>query len=291
MRRSTRCLFSLCCVPLALGAYVATGFAQGGAAPGGAAPGGAARNPSAAAPSAASPAATAASRTILAIGAHAGDMELTTGAVLLAAAKRGDRVVILHLTLGEGGNPKLAPAVYGEQKRREAEAVARSLGAEVLFGPYRDGEIPNDEAARRYVADVMRQVKPTQVLTHWKESLHKDHWITSAIVQEAVLLAALPGVQLAHPAHRGIRAVWYADNWEDATNFTPFVYVKVSETLDAWRDAVAQYEFARGAIAGFPYVDYYTALATVRGAVVYKGKAVAFAVEPEARRRVLDALP
>jgi hypothetical protein len=25
--------------------------------------------------------------------------------------------------------------------------------------------------------------------------------------------------------------------------------------------------------------------------VVYKGKAVAFAVEPEARRRVLDALP
>jgi hypothetical protein len=25
-----------------------------------------------------------------------------------------------------------------------------------IFGPYRDGEIPNDEAARRYVADVIR---------------------------------------------------------------------------------------------------------------------------------------
>jgi LmbE family N-acetylglucosaminyl deacetylase len=141
------------------------------------------------------------------------------------------------------------------------------------------------------VADVLRQVKPTHLITHWKESLHKDHWITSAVVQEAVLLAALPGVQLAHPAHRGIRAVWYADNWEDATNFTPFVYVKVTESLDAWRAAVSKYEFARGTIAGFPYVDYYTALATVRGAVVYKGKAVAFAVEPEARRRVLDSLP
>ena len=230
-------------------------------------------------------------RTILAIGAHAGDMELTAGAVLLGAHQRGDRVVILHLTLGEGGNPKLSPAEYGAQKRREAEAVAKDLGAEVIFGPYRDGEIPNDDAARRYVADVMRQVKPTHLITHWKESLHKDHWITSAIVQEAVLLAALPGVQLAHPAHRGIRAVWYADNWEDATNFTPYVYVKVTESLDAWRAAVSKYEFARGAIAGFPYVDYYTALATVRGAVVYKGKAVAFAVEPEARRRVLDSLP
>ncbi|MFA6167206.1 MAG: PIG-L family deacetylase [Gemmatimonadaceae bacterium] len=235
--------------------------------------------------------APAPARTILAIGAHAGDMELTAGAVLLGAHQRGDRVVILHLTLGEGGNPKLSPAEYGAQKRREAEAVGKDLGAEVIVGPYRDGEIPNDDAARRYVADVMRQVKPTHLITHWKESLHQDHWITSAIVQEAVLLAALPGVQLAHPAHRGIRAVWYADNWEDATNFTPYVYVKVTESLDAWRAAVSKYEFARGAIAGFPYVDYYTALATVRGAVVYKGKAVAFAVEPAARRRVLDSLP
>ncbi|MBW7934365.1 MAG: PIG-L family deacetylase [Gemmatimonadaceae bacterium] len=230
-------------------------------------------------------------RTILAIGAHAGDMELTTGAVLLQAHERGDRVVLLHLTLGEGGNPKLTPAAYGEQKRREALSVAQRLGAEVIFGPYKDGEIPNDESARRYVADVMRTVRPTMVITHWKESLHKDHSITSAIVQEAVLLAALPGVQLAHPAHRGIRTVWYADNWEDATNFTPFVYIKVSDQLAAWRAAVSEYEFARGAIAGFPYVDYYTALATVRGAVVYKGQAVAFAVEPEARRRVLDSLP
>jgi len=230
-------------------------------------------------------------RTILAIGAHAGDMELTAGAVLLGARQRGDRVVILHLTLGEGGNPKLAPTAYGAQKKREAEAVAGDLGAEVIFGPYADGQIPNDEAARRYVADVMRQVKPTLVITHWKESLHKDHTVTSAVVQDAVLLASLPGVALAHPAWRGIRSVWYADNWEDATGFTPYVYVKVTDTLAAWRAAVAKYEFARGAIAGFPYVDYYTALATVRGAVVYKGQAVAFGVDPEARRRVLDALP
>ena len=59
-------------------------------------------------------------RTILAIGAHAGDMELTAGALLIKQHKLGDRVVILHMTLGEGGNPRLSPAVYGAQKRREA---------------------------------------------------------------------------------------------------------------------------------------------------------------------------
>jgi hypothetical protein len=54
---------------------------------------------------------------------------------------------------------------------------------------------------------------------------------------------------------------------------------------------VTGYEFARGATSGFPYIEYYTALATVRGAVVFKGQAVAFAVEPEGQRRVLDSLP
>src|SRR5690349_6090516 len=59
-------------------------------------------------------------RTVLAVGAHAGDMELTAGAVLAKARREGARVVLLHLTLGEGGNPRLSPEAYGAQKRREA---------------------------------------------------------------------------------------------------------------------------------------------------------------------------
>lgn len=230
-------------------------------------------------------------RTILAIGAHAGDMELTTGAVLAGAQARGDRVVLLHLTLGEGGNPARSPAAYGEQKRREALAVGAALGAEVRFGAYRDGALPNDEATRRYVADVIRDVRPTHVFTHWKDGMHKDHVAASAVVRDAVLLASLPGVVTDHPAWRGVRAVWYADNWEDALGFTPFVYVAVGDSFDTWRTAVAQYEFVRGEISSFPYLDYYSALATVRGAVAGKGRAVAFAIEPFGQRRVLDSLP
>jgi len=133
-------------------------------------------------------------RTILAIGAHAGDMELTAGAVLIKQHKLGDRVVILQMTLGEGGNPRLSPGVYGAQKRREALAADSVIGAETIFAPYRDGEIPNDEAVRRYVADVIRTVKPTYIITHWSHSIHKDHANTSVIVQDAVLLASLEWV-------------------------------------------------------------------------------------------------
>jgi len=229
-------------------------------------------------------------RTILAIGAHAGDMELTAGAVLLKQRELGDSIVLLHLTLGEGGNPKMPPAQYGEQKRREAQAAAALLGAKVIFGPYRDGELPNSEEARRYVAEVIREVKPTLVITHWKNSIHPDHSNTHAVVEDAVLLASLDGVKLASPPHRGVR-LWYAENWEDAEQFSPYLYVDVSAQMDKWRQLVSSYAFVRGGISTFAYLDYYGGLATVRGAEAHRGKAEAFDIDPLGKRRVLDAVP
>jgi LmbE family N-acetylglucosaminyl deacetylase len=230
-------------------------------------------------------------RTILAIGAHAGDMELTAGAVLIKQRKLGDRIVILQMTLGEGGNPRVSPAIYGAQKRREALAADSVIGAETIFAPYRDGEIPNDEATRRYVADVIRGVKPAYVITHWSHSIHKDHGNTSLIVKDAVLLASLEGVVSNHPPHRGVRGVYFADNWEDAESFSPYVYVGVDDEIAQWRDAVTKYEFVRGRISSFRYLDYYDALSTVRGAVSGKGRAVAFDIDAFGKRRVLDSLP
>jgi Tol biopolymer transport system component len=102
-------------------------------------------------------------------------MENTAGAILACHKRLGDSVVILHLTLGEGGNPRLAPAAYAEQKKREALAAAAALGAEVIFGPYQDGQLPVSDEAVRYVADVIREVKPTHVITHWRKSLQLSY--------------------------------------------------------------------------------------------------------------------
>lgn len=223
-------------------------------------------------------------RTFLAVGAHAGDMELTAGPLLAKQAMRGDRIVILHLTLGEGGNPKLDSKVYGEQKRREAVDAAKALGAEVIFGPYRDGELPNDDDARRYVAGVIRDVKPTHIITHWKNSMHKDHAAASAVARDAVLLASLSG-------WRGVRSVWFTENWEDAEGFSPYIYIDTTGATDKWREAVTKYEFVRGGVSTFAYLDYYTALATIRGAEARKKSAVAFDIEPYGKRRVIDEIP
>lgn len=230
-------------------------------------------------------------QTILAVGAHAGDAELTSGPLLVHQQQRGDRIVILHMSLGERGHPGMAPAEYAEQKRREAEEAASVIGAEVRFGPYQDGSVPDDEEARRYVAEIIRQVKPAYVLTHWKESLHRDHTATNAIVEDAVLLASLQDAGLPDPPFRGVRGIYYAENWEDAGEFRPYVYVDVSAAEATWREAVLKYEFVRGDISSFPYLDYYEALHVVRGAEARTERAVAFEIAASGKKRILHELP
>ncbi len=229
-------------------------------------------------------------KTVLAIGAHAGDMEVSCGAVLYKHAQQGDRVVLLHLTLGEGGNPRMTPAAYGEQKRREAEAIARAMGAEVLFGPYRDGELPVSDEARLFVADAIRTVKPTHIVTHWRNSIHKDHAAAYVLTMDAVLLASLESVDTGHERHRGVRAIYFTENWEDPEGFAPYFLVDVSAQLNAWQSWITTYEFIKGGISSFAYLDYYTALARVRGAVAGTTYAVAFDVDPFEKRRVVGEL-
>lgn len=230
-------------------------------------------------------------KTILAVGAHAGDIEVTCAAVLAKHTKKEDRAVLLHLTLGEGGNPKMTPSAYGEQKRFEALSAAKVIGAEVLFAPYKDGELPNDEQIRRYVADVIRRVKPTHVLTHWRKSIHKDHSNTHLIVNDAVLLASLEGVVTDHPRHRGVKGIYFTENWEDPEDFKPYFYVDISNELGIWKECVTQYEFIKGGISAFPYLEYYESLARVRGAEAGVRYAQAFDAEPFEKKRVVEVLP
>ena len=61
-------------------------------------------------------------KTILAIGAHVGDMELTAGALLASCAVSGGRAVTLALTAGEKGAPAGADVLeYRKNKVAEAE--------------------------------------------------------------------------------------------------------------------------------------------------------------------------
>jgi hypothetical protein len=100
----------------------------------------------------------------------------------------------------------------------------------------------------------------------------------------------LEGVKTDHPPHRGVRGIYFAENWEDAEGFRPYLYVDTSDARDAWLEAIRSYEFVRGGISSFSYQSYYDALASVRGAEARKTRAVAFDIDESGKKRVLDRL-
>jgi len=222
---------------------------------------------------------------ILAIGAHAGDVEISMGMALAHHVNLGKRVAICHLTAGEKGHPTLSPEEYARQKREEADAAAAVLGAPLYMLSWKDAELPVNEEVKLALCDVIRDCRPDVILTHWQRSIHKDHTACHENIADAIFYAALKAMVREKPAHFA-RALYYAENWEDWEGFVPELYIELSEAdMVLWQRVVDKYALFRGEIVKFPYVDYYRALARVRGIEMYVPLATAFALPSSARRR------
>lgn len=226
----------------------------------------------------------------MAIGGHVGDMELTAGGVLASQSLKGDRIITVALTGGERGNPPhLSVAEYREQKVREAKAFAEMLGGEAIVLDYADGELPVNETVKFQVADLIRQYKPDVLITHWKNSMHKDHANTHLIVKDAQFYAGLPSIERELPAHYAA-GPYYAENWEDDIEFNPYVYVEVTpEGFELWQKAIEFHWFVTGS-KSFKYKEYYEHLKAARGKIARRQYAEAFEVDPMAKRVIRDSL-
>ena len=218
-------------------------------------------------------------KNIMAIGGHIGDMELTAGGVLATAALEGAKITTVALTAGERGNPpQLSVAEYRRQKESEAAAFAKALGGEAVVLPYVDGELPETEEVAFELCDIIRRFKPDILITHWKNSMHKDHEATHRIVKKAQFYAGLRSIERALPAHYA-DGPFYAENWEDEAGFVPYVYAEVSEQGFAlWQEAINTQWFALHSDS-FKYKEYYSHLMRVRGIYARKQYAEAFELD------------
>lgn len=216
-------------------------------------------------------------KTILAIGGHIGDAELTAGGVMAANAVDGGKNYTLALTAGERGNPPhLSVSEYRKQKIEEAKAFAKMVNGESFVLEYADGELPNNEEVRYQVANIIRKVKPDVILTHWHSTMHKDHNNTHLIVPDAQFLASVVECDKIEGA-RHYAPVYFCENWEDDMDFKPSFYVDFTKGYDLWCEALKTQWFVMNS-KDFKYYDYYTSLARCRGALNRTMYAEAFAM-------------
>ncbi|WP_410792900.1 PIG-L deacetylase family protein [Kribbella sp. C-35] len=214
-------------------------------------------------------------RSVLAIGAHIGDMDLTAGPTLAKLVLEGASATIVALTPGERGHPRLTPAEYKKQKIAEGTAFAEAIGADFLVLDHSDGFLPSTDDVALQLAQIIREKQPDTIITHWKHSIHRDHEHTAVLAERARFLAGLP-MDATLPRH-GVRSFLHAENWEDMEGFTPSLYVPISdEAFYRWVSAIRHQAFARGETYGFRYIDYYTALMTTRGCLAGYPRACAF---------------
>jgi N-acetylglucosamine malate deacetylase 1 len=215
-------------------------------------------------------------KTVVAVGGHIGDMELTAGPTLAKVVLEGGRAVIVDCTYGERGHPKLSPSVYREQKVHEAQFFADTIGAELVVLDYSDGFLPDDDGVAEQIADVIRRTRPDMLITHWVRSMHRDHERAAQAALRGAFLASIPLEEIEQPQH-SVPVTLFAENWEDMEGFEADTFFAIpDQAYDLWRQGIQEHAFARGETYGFRYIDYYSALMQVKGCLVGEQRAAAF---------------
>src|SRR5689334_9434981 len=130
--------------------------------------------------------------TILAIHAHPDDIEILAGGTVAILAAGGHRLVAISMTPGDCGSHHHSPEEIAAIRRREAANAARLAGAEYRCAEFRDLAIFNDDASRRRVVEILRQVRPDIILTSAPIDYMCDHEATSTLVRDACFAAPAP---------------------------------------------------------------------------------------------------
>jgi bacillithiol biosynthesis deacetylase BshB1 len=141
----------------------------------------------------------------LAFGPHPDDVELAMGGTLLKLQAAGYRTGIVDLTSGEMGTRGTS-----ELRAREAEDAAKLLGVTVRRNlDLGDGRLEPNAAAKRKVAEVIRELQPRIVFTNYPENNHPDHTAAGPLVAEAAYLAGLRKLEASGDPHRPNRVLYY----------------------------------------------------------------------------------
>lgn len=169
---------------------------------------------------------------VLAIGAHPDDIEIACAGTLAKCVKRGDKVIVCHLSTGNLGHEIIPPDELTKIRRQEAIDAGKLAGIEVIEGGFDDLEIYADNAeARNKVVEVIRYANPDFIITHNPDDYMPDHVATAKLVFDASFAATVPGYEKGKGKAAKLVPIFYMDTLA-GVNFVPEVFVDVSDVID-----------------------------------------------------------
>ncbi len=139
----------------------------------------------------------------IAIAAHPDDIEFCMAGTLLLLKRAGWKIHYLNLSTGNCGSTIMSAARTRAVRRAEAKRAAKILGAH-WHPPFCDDlEIFYDIKTLRRLAAVIREVKPTIVLTHSPQDYMEDHMNTARLAVTAAFSRGMPNFKTV-PSRRAV---------------------------------------------------------------------------------------
>lgn len=132
---------------------------------------------------------------IACIHAHPDDAEILAGGTLALLVRLGHQITIVTMTAGDCGSAEFGPEEIAAIRKAEAAESAASIGAEYRCAGFRDLAIFSDDASRRIVTGLLREIRAEIVLTASPADYHCDHEATSQLVRDACFGASVPNYQ------------------------------------------------------------------------------------------------
>ena len=96
---------------------------------------------------------------VLAIGAHPDDIEIACSGTLAKCVKRGDMVIVCHVSTGDLGHVVIPPEELKVIRANEAKKAGAMAGIEVICAGFDDLRIyDNNKEARDKLVDIINEI-------------------------------------------------------------------------------------------------------------------------------------
>ena len=169
---------------------------------------------------------------VLAIGAHPDDIEIACSGTLAKCVKRGDTVIVCHVSSGNLGHVVIPPDELRLIRANEAKKAGAMAGIEVICAGFDDLEIyDNNKEARDKLVDIIQYADPDVIITHNPDDYMPDHTAVSRLVFDASFTATLPNYPCKRNKAAKLVPIYYMDTLA-GVNFNPTEYVDISEEID-----------------------------------------------------------
>ena len=170
--------------------------------------------------------------TILALGAHADDLEILCGGTLARWAEQGHRVVMATTTWCQFGCYDRPLEECSKVRHAEAAHAAAVIGAEYKSLMFPDDHVnPFDDYQQRQVVEIIRQTRPSLIVTHAPNDYHTDHTNVSELVKWTGPVLGIPQYQTGSEALDYNPALYFMDTLH-GHGFEPTAYVDITPSFD-----------------------------------------------------------